>query len=62
MALVGEVRATKKPDAYNVLKRLKDGCKGIVWKAAAGPAWLALHIFPVQLLHQPALPKSFSTQ
>lgn len=31
-ALAGEIRATKKPDADNVLKGLKDGCNGIVWK------------------------------
>jgi Holliday junction resolvase RusA-like endonuclease len=32
MAIAGEIRATKKPDADNVLKGLKDGCNGIVWK------------------------------
>ena len=32
LALTGEIRATKKPDADNVLKGLKDGCNGIVWK------------------------------
>jgi Holliday junction resolvase RusA-like endonuclease len=32
MALAGAIRATKKPDADNVLKGLKDGCNGIVWK------------------------------
>jgi len=31
MAIAGEIRATKKPDADNVLKGLKDGCNGIVW-------------------------------
>lgn len=31
-AAIGKVRATKKPDADNVLKGLKDGCNGIVWK------------------------------
>jgi Holliday junction resolvase RusA-like endonuclease len=30
-AAAGMVRATKKPDADNVLKGLKDGCNGIVW-------------------------------
>jgi len=32
MAIAGAIRATKKPDADNVLKGLKDGCNGIVWK------------------------------
>lgn len=32
LALAGQIRATKKPDADNVLKGLKDGCNGIVWK------------------------------
>ena len=31
LAIAGEIRATKKPDADNVLKGLKDGCNGIVW-------------------------------
>ena len=31
-AAAGQVRATKKPDADNVLKGLKDGCNGIVWR------------------------------
>jgi Holliday junction resolvase RusA-like endonuclease len=31
-ALFGTVCATKKPDADNVLKGIKDGCNGIVWK------------------------------
>lgn len=31
MAIAGTIRATKKPDADNVLKGLKDGCNGIVW-------------------------------
>lgn len=30
-ASVGTVRATKKPDADNVLKGVKDACNGIVW-------------------------------
>lgn len=30
-ASVGTVRATKKPDADNVLKGIKDACNGIVW-------------------------------
>lgn len=30
-AAYGQVMATKKPDADNVLKGLKDGCNGIVW-------------------------------
>lgn len=32
LALAGQIRATKKPDADNVLKGLKDGCNGIIWK------------------------------
>jgi Holliday junction resolvase RusA-like endonuclease len=32
LAISGEIRATKKPDADNVLKGLKDGCNGIVWR------------------------------
>jgi Holliday junction resolvase RusA-like endonuclease len=31
LAISGHIRATKKPDADNVLKGLKDGCNGIVW-------------------------------
>lgn len=31
LALAGSIRATKKPDADNVLKGIKDGCNGIVW-------------------------------
>jgi Holliday junction resolvase RusA-like endonuclease len=31
-AVSGNVMATKKPDADNVLKGLKDGCNGIVWR------------------------------
>jgi Holliday junction resolvase RusA-like endonuclease len=30
-AAAGAIRATKKPDADNVLKGIKDGCNGIVW-------------------------------
>jgi Holliday junction resolvase RusA-like endonuclease len=30
-AYAGSICATKKPDADNVLKGLKDGCNGIVW-------------------------------
>jgi len=30
-AAAGTVRATKKPDADNVLKGVKDACNGIVW-------------------------------
>jgi Holliday junction resolvase RusA-like endonuclease len=30
-AAAGTIRATKKPDADNVLKGIKDGCNGIVW-------------------------------
>jgi Holliday junction resolvase RusA-like endonuclease len=32
MAIAGEIQATKKPDADNVLKGLKDACNGIVWE------------------------------
>lgn len=32
MAYSGAIRATKKPDADNVLKGIKDGCNGIVWR------------------------------
>lgn len=32
LAAAGEIRATKKPDADNVLKGIKDGCNGIVWR------------------------------
>jgi len=32
LAIAGVIRATKKPDADNVLKGLKDACNGIVWK------------------------------
>ena len=31
-AVAGAVMATKKPDADNCLKGLKDGCNGIVWR------------------------------
>lgn len=31
LAIAGTICATKKPDADNVLKGLKDGCNGIVW-------------------------------
>jgi Holliday junction resolvase RusA-like endonuclease len=32
LAIAGTIRATKKPDADNVLKGIKDGCNGIVWR------------------------------
>ncbi|HEX8610162.1 MAG TPA: RusA family crossover junction endodeoxyribonuclease [Telluria sp.] len=32
LAVLGEVLPTKKPDADNVLKGIKDGCNGIVWR------------------------------
>lgn len=32
LAAAGAIRATKKPDADNVLKGIKDGCNGIVWR------------------------------
>jgi Holliday junction resolvase RusA-like endonuclease len=31
-AIYGSVCATKKPDADNILKGIKDGCNGIVWR------------------------------
>lgn len=31
-AVIGQVMPTKKPDADNCLKGLKDGCNGIVWR------------------------------
>lgn len=31
-AELGAIYATKKPDADNVLKGIKDGCNGIVWR------------------------------
>lgn len=31
-AAAGEIRATKKPDADNVVKLIKDACNGIVWR------------------------------
>lgn len=31
-ALAGEIRPTTKPDVDNLLKHLKDCCKGIFWK------------------------------
>lgn len=32
LAASGAICATKKPDADNVLKGIKDGCNGIVWR------------------------------
>lgn len=32
LAAAGAICATKKPDADNVLKGIKDGCNGIVWR------------------------------
>lgn len=31
LAAAGSIAATKKPDADNVLKGIKDGCNGIIW-------------------------------
>jgi len=31
-AAAGVIAATKKPDADNVLKGIKDGCNGVVWR------------------------------
>jgi Holliday junction resolvase RusA-like endonuclease len=32
LAAAGAICATKKPDADNILKGIKDGCNGIVWQ------------------------------
>lgn len=32
LAASGSIAATKKPDADNILKGIKDGCNGIVWR------------------------------
>lgn len=32
LAVAGEILPTKKPDADNVLKGIKDGCNGILWR------------------------------
>ena len=32
LAVAGGIAATKKPDADNVLKGIKDGCNGIIWR------------------------------
>jgi Holliday junction resolvase RusA-like endonuclease len=32
LAAAGSIAATKKPDADNVLKGIKDGCNGIIWR------------------------------
>lgn len=32
LAASGAICATKKPDADNVLKGIKDGCNGIIWR------------------------------
>lgn len=32
LAAAGLIAATKKPDADNVLKGIKDGCNGIIWR------------------------------
>ena len=32
LAVAGEILPTKKPDADNILKAIKDGCNGIVWR------------------------------
>lgn len=42
LAAAGDIRATKKPDADNVLKGIKDGCNGIVWRDDAQVVSIAL--------------------
>lgn len=32
LAAAGSIAATKRPDADNVLKWIKDGCNGIIWR------------------------------
>lgn len=43
MAESGVICATKKPDADNVLKGIKDGCNGIVWRDDAQVVLVMLH-------------------
>ena len=43
MAAVGTIAATKKPDADNILKGIKDGCNGIVWRDDAQVIHIVLH-------------------
>lgn len=43
LAIAGTICATKKPDADNVLKGLKDGCNGIVWRDDAQVVQIELH-------------------
>lgn len=42
-AVNGAVCATKKPDADNVLKGIKDGCNGIVWRDDAQVVQILIH-------------------
>ena len=43
MARIGQIRATKKPDADNVLKGIKDACNGIVWRDDSQVINIGLH-------------------
>lgn len=43
LAEAGTICATKKPDADNVLKGIKDGCNGIVWRDDAQVVRIMLH-------------------
>lgn len=42
-AIVGEIAATKKPDADNVLKAIKDGMNGVVYRDDAQVFDIRLH-------------------
>jgi Holliday junction resolvase RusA-like endonuclease len=42
LAAAGLIAATKKPDADNVLKGIKDGCNGIIWRDDAQVVRIAL--------------------
>ena len=43
LAIAGTICATKKPDADNVLKGLKDGCNGVVWNDDAQVVCIELY-------------------
>jgi Holliday junction resolvase RusA-like endonuclease len=42
LAAAGHIRATKKPDADNILKGIKDGCNGIVWRDDAQVIYIVI--------------------
>lgn len=42
LAAEGIIRATKKPDADNILKGIKDGCNGIVWRDDAQVVYIVI--------------------